>query len=185
MEHEQIVFVYEDGTPTGEVGPKLASHTGDTKLHLAFSCYVFRRNDNKFLLTQRATSKKVWPGVWTNSVCGHPMPAEKIEDAIRRRAKDELGLQRLDGIRCILPSYRYTTPPYNGIIENEFCPVFVAYTSEDITANPGEVGAYEWLEWADYVKLLHNHPERMSYWAKDQYLQLKDAQPFASLVDPL
>ena len=33
MTEELIVFVNKDGTPTGEVGPKLASHTADTKLH--------------------------------------------------------------------------------------------------------------------------------------------------------
>src|SRR4026207_710448 len=97
---EQIVFVGENGKPTGEVGPKLESHTNNTKLHLAFSCYIFRKSDKKFLVTQRALSKKVWPGVWTNSVSGHPMPKEAMEDAIRRRAQYEVGLEQLDEISC-------------------------------------------------------------------------------------
>lgn len=94
-EIEQIVFVNEDGTPTGEIGPKLESHNASTRLHRAFSCYILRRSDNKFLVTQRALSKKVWPGVWSNSFCGHPMPGETIEDAIRRRGSFELGLTNL------------------------------------------------------------------------------------------
>ena len=49
QELEQIVFVDESGQPTGESGPKLASHTANTKLHLAFSCYIFRKSDKKFL----------------------------------------------------------------------------------------------------------------------------------------
>lgn len=72
-EQEQIVFVDERGNPTGKTGPKLASHNAHTKLHLAFSCYVFDGKD-KLLVTMRARSKKVWPGVWTNSFCGHPGP---------------------------------------------------------------------------------------------------------------
>ena len=36
-ETEQIVFVTEDGVPTGETGPKLASHHEHTRLDLAFS----------------------------------------------------------------------------------------------------------------------------------------------------
>lgn len=182
METEQIVFVDESGRPTGEVGPKLASHTADTKLHLAFSCYIFRRSDNKFLVTQRALSKKVWPGVWTNSVCGHPAPDERIEDAIRRRTRDELGILDLQDIRVVLPDYRYTTPPYNGIIENEFCPVYVAYTSvEDPVPNPTEVEAYEWLDWFTYEYILKEKADDMSYWAKDQYKRLKDLEPFAAM----
>lgn len=181
MTTEQIVFVDEAGKPTGEVGPKLESHTRGTRLHLAFSCYIFRRSDSAFLVTQRAHSKKVWPDVWTNSVCGHPAPGEAMEAAIRRRAAYELGLGDLQDIACVLPNYRYTTPPYNGIIENEFCPVYVAYVDAQPEPNPEEVEAYKWLSWSDYVALLTHSPDAMSYWAKDQYLQLKDLEPFRDL----
>lgn len=177
-----IVFVDETGKPTGRIGPKLASHTATTALHLAFSCYVFRKSDGTFLATQRALSKKVWPGVWTNSVCGHPAPDEPIEHAIRRRAAFELGVDSLEGISCVLPKYRYTTPPYNGIIENEFCPVFVAYMEGDPNPNPEEVEAYKWLPWPDYVRMLTEKPDTMSYWTKDQYKQLKSLEPFAGLA---
>lgn len=183
MEPEQIVFVDENGQPTGETGPKLESHTANTKLHLAFSCYIFRKSDNKFLVTQRALSKKVWPGVWTNSVCGHPMPGEAIEGAIRRRAAYELGIAELDGISCVLSNYRYTTPPYNGIIENEFCPVYIAYVSQEPSPNPEEVEDYEWMTWPGYVKILSDESYEVSYWAKDQYKQLHNLEPFASLVE--
>ncbi len=178
---EQIVFVDENGQPTGETGPKLQSHTADTRLHLAFSCYIFRKRDNKFLVTQRALTKKVWPGVWTNSVCGHPLPGEQLEDAIRRRALYEVGLEKLHDITCVLPTYRYKTPPYNGIVENEFCPVFVAYTPEySVRLNPEEVATFEWLSWSEYGRMLQDKADQMSYWAKDQYKQLKDLEPFAS-----
>ncbi|HYH75581.1 MAG TPA: isopentenyl-diphosphate Delta-isomerase [Candidatus Saccharimonadales bacterium] len=178
---EQIVFVNEDGTPTGEIGPKLASHTADTKLHLAFSCYIFRKSDNAFLVTKRDSDKKVWPGVWTNSVCGHPAPGEPIEATIRRRAQFELGINELDDITCVLPTYRYTTPPSNGIVENEFCPVYVAYTSEEPLPHPEEVEDLQWLSWPAYVAFMEANAATMSYWAKDQYQQLKDQEPFASL----
>src|SRR5687767_11740101 len=101
QETEQIVFVDESGTPTGEIGPKLASHGADTRLHLAFSCYIFRNGDGNFLVTQRALSKKVWPGVWTNSVCGHPAPGEAMENAIRRRAAYEVGIKNLRDITVV------------------------------------------------------------------------------------
>ncbi len=178
---ELIVFVNEDGVPTGETGPKLESHTAYTRLHLAFSCYIFRRSDKKFLLTQRALSKKVWPGVWTNSVCGHPQPGEATVDAIRRRAAFELGMHDFQDITPILPKYRYTTPEYNGIIENEFCPVYLAYTNAEPEPNPDEVEAYQWVSWQDYKHLLASKPDIMSYWAKDQYVQLKDLAPFDTL----
>lgn len=179
---EMIVFVNEDGTPNGETGPKLESHTGNTKLHLAFSCYIFRKSDHKFLVTQRALSKKVWPGVWTNSVCGHPMPHEAMEDAIKRRAQGELGITHLEDITVVLPKYRYQTPPMNGIIENEFCPVFIAWTNDEPTPNPDEVEAFHWTTWHEYANMITFEAHRMSYWATDQYTQLKDLEPFRSLA---
>lgn len=179
---DRIVFVNEDGTPTGETGAKLASHTAATRLHLAFSCYIFRKSDNAFLVTKRDSGKKVWPAVWTNSVCGHPAPGETIEDAIMRRAAFEVGITDLEAIRCVLPDYRYTTPPSNGIIENEFCPVYIAYTAQEPQPNPVEVEEYTWMSWPAYCTFMRTNPDAMSYWAKDQFQQLQDMQPFAALA---
>jgi len=182
-EKEQIVFVDESGTPTGEVGPELASHTDKTKRHLAFSCYIFNKT-GKFLVTRRALEKKVWPGVWTNSVCGHPGPGEKIEDAIKRRAAFELGIN-ISRITCILPTFRYKTPPYNGIIENEFCPVFVASTRDSVVQNPAEVMDHYWIAWADYVIKMEHEPENFSYWAKKQYPKLSSSPGFNAFLASL
>ena len=175
METEKIVLLDEDGHRIG-TAPKLASHHTNTPLHLAFSCYIFDER-GRFLVTQRALSKKVWPGVWTNSVCGHPAPGESFETAIARRARDELGMKVKD-IQKILPDYRYKTPPYNGIIENEICPVFAAHAASDVTPNPEEVEAYKWLPWEEYATLLHEKPADYSYWAKDQYKQLAHNNTF-------
>lgn len=180
-ETEHVVFVTEDGVPTGEIGPKLASHHQHTRLHLAFSCYLFRRRDNAFLLSRRALRKKVWPGVWTNSVCGHPAQGEALEDAVRRRAAYELGLPELEELRCVLPRYVYTTPEFEGIVEHEFCPVFVAYVDEEPEPNPIEVESTRWISWPDYTRLLETGENGLSYWANDQYPLLSNLEPFSSL----
>ncbi len=180
-ETERVVFVTEDGVPTGETGPKLASHHEHTRLHLAFSCYVLRRSDQALLITQRAHEKKVWPGVWTNSVCGHPAPGESLEDAVRRRAAYEIGLPSLSGLHCVLPKYRYRTPPFEGIVENEFCPVFAAWTDTEPAPNPAEVDGWRWISWNDYTELLTDKTANVSYWAKDQFEQLKGMKPFSDL----
>jgi isopentenyl-diphosphate Delta-isomerase len=180
---EEIVFVTEDGAPTGETAPKLASHHEHTRLHLAFSCYVLRVSDEALLFTRRADEKKVFPGVWTNSVCGHPAPGERLEDAVRRRAAYELGLQELSGLRCVLPVYRYRTPPYQGIVENEFCPVFVAWTDGEPNPNPTEVDSWRWIAWDSYRILLRDDPDAVSFWARDQLGPLERTRPW-SAQDP-
>lgn len=175
MQHEELlVLVDEKGQPVGQA-PKLASHHADTPLHLAFSCYIFNEA-GQLLLTQRAKSKKVWPGVWTNSVCGHPAPKESLEAAITRRARFELGITKLKSVQLVLPTYRYTTPPFQGIIENEFCPVFIAQTTQQPRPNPEEVDAFRWTNWETIPALIQTSPDAYSYWFKDQ-LPLLQSSP--------
>ena len=120
---ERVVLVTPDGYPIGEAA-KATVHHADTPMHLAFSCYVFN-SKGELLLTRRALSKTAWPGVWTNSFCGHPAPGESFEDAIRRRGRYELGLDPTD-IQIKLPEFSYRAVDASGIVEHEFCPVFTA-----------------------------------------------------------
>jgi isopentenyl-diphosphate Delta-isomerase len=174
---EMIVFVHQDGTPTGQIAPKLASHHQHTKMHLGFSCYVFSSSGDDLLVTQRAARKKVWPGVWTNSFCGHPRPDESVEAALRRRANEELGISHLDIVQCVLPTYTYRTPPCNGVVEHEFCPVYTAMTGQCPQPDPGEVADHRWVSWDTYVHLLNSRAEQFSYWAKDQLRHLQQLPP--------
>jgi isopentenyl-diphosphate delta-isomerase len=55
-------------------------------------------------------------------------------------------VQRL-GWRRQLSEYIYKTPPYNGIIEHEYCPIFVGMLDIQPKPNPDEVGDYQWVSW--------------------------------------
>jgi isopentenyl-diphosphate delta-isomerase len=172
MEEEVVVYVGADGRPTGKTAPKLAAHNAQTGLHLAFSCYVFDRQ-GRLLVTRRAAHKKVWPGVWTNSVCGHPAPGENMLEAIRRRLAVELDMQASD-FRIALPRYTYKTPPFNGVIEHEFCPVFVARSLNDPEPDGREVEAWRWVAWPEFVAAAEkDRTHTWSWWCKDQLKRLK------------
>ncbi len=171
---ERIVLVDKIGKKLG-TAPKLASHHANTPLHQAFSCYVFSPK-GQFLLTQRALVKKVWPGVWTNTVCGHPGPGEAAEAAVKRRLKQELGIDKVSKLTLVDADYRYKTPPFNGIIENELAPIYVATASEEPKPNPDEVEAYKWVKWDEALKDIEQNPEIYSYWFKDQ-LKILAANP--------
>jgi isopentenyl-diphosphate delta-isomerase len=177
---DQIVYVDENDKPTGKTAPKLEAHNANTQLHAAFSCYIFNE-EGELLVTQRALSKKVWPGVWTNSVCGHPAPNESREDAISRRAKYELGVSVKD-LQVVLPHYIYKTPPFNRIIEHEYCPVFFACVASEIKPNPEEVESYQWMTWEEFVSAAESDDKDFwSWWCKDQIKQLRTNELFHTL----
>ena len=178
MEAEQIILMNDKWEPIG-VAPKLASHHMDTPLHLAFSCYVF--NDaGGVLVTQRALTKKVWPGIWTNSCCGHPGPNEAIEDAIDRRLEYELGMDVID-LQLALPRFRYRCE-LNGIVENECCPVYVAKVRSQPRPNPVEVADFVWASWSDFTSDVQDQPTKYSEWCRLQ-IPLLEAAGYAPLTD--
>jgi isopentenyl-diphosphate delta-isomerase len=189
-----IYFVNNNDIPTGETADKLTAHTDETRLHAAFSCYIFNAK-GEFLVTKRASTKKVWPNVWTNSCCGHPMPNESREDAITRRAEYELGLN-LEKIMLVVPDYTYKTPPYNGIIEHEYCPIFTAIAQNEPKPNPSEVADFKWVSWEWFLEQIKQDPDDYSHpldenapvwswWCKDQQKYLSGSPAFTAFIDKL
>jgi isopentenyl-diphosphate delta-isomerase len=167
---EQVVLLAEDGSPIG-TADKFAVHTEQTPLHLAFSCHVYGP-DGRVLVTRRALSKLTWPGVWTNSFCGHPAPGESMESAVKRRAEFELGLS-LESLELVLPDFRYRAVDASGIVENEICPVYRAVTATDPTANPFEVSEWAWLEPDALLTAAASAPFAFSPWLVWQLEQLR------------
>ncbi len=159
---ELVVLLDSDGAAAGTLDKSLVHH-GDTPLHLAFSCYVFD-TDNRLLLSQRALSKSTFPGLWTNSVCGHPGPDESVTAAAMRRCLDELGLQITDP-RLILPTFQYRAE-MNGLIENEMCPVLMAVVERGtaLAPDPTEVEDTRWLPWAEVVRDAKSGALALSPW---------------------
>jgi isopentenyl-diphosphate delta-isomerase len=183
VDDELIVLLDEAGRPIG-TAPKLASHHHETPLHAAFSCYVFDA-EGRFLLTRRALSKKTWPGVWTNSCCGHPAPGETPVAAVRRRLRDELGLAvEVEDIVPLLPDFRYRAE-LDGIVENEICPVFGVRVAAEPVRNPDEVEEYRWVDWRRFAAdaLAGRAEVGLSPWSLLQLVELRE-HPGIRLLSP-
>ncbi len=166
---EQVVLLDEGGAAIG-TADKATVHTEHTPLHLAFSCHVYD-TAGRVLVTRRALTKSAWPGVWSNSFCGHPLPEEAPQLAIARRAAFELGITLLD-IEVVLPDFRYRAVDASGIVENEICPVYRAVTADLVSPNPAEVSEFAWLEPHHLYEAVTATPFAFSPWLGWQLEQL-------------
>jgi len=166
---EEVVLLDADGSPIG-VAEKGKIHGSHTPFHLAFSCYGFDRG-GRLLVTRRSLTKAVFPGVWSNTCCGHPSPGEQGDAAVRRRLAQELGLISLD-ITLVLPRFRYRAE-MDGIVENELCPVYLCRLENQPTPDPDEVAEVRWQSWDEYVEMTACADSVISVWSRLQVAELK------------
>ncbi|MGC5170885.1 isopentenyl-diphosphate Delta-isomerase [Micromonospora sp. DT81.3] len=175
---DHVVLLDDEGREIG-TAPKSSVHGTDTALHLAFSCHVMDE-EGRVLVTRRALGKTTWPGVWSNSFCGHPRPAEPVLQAVHRRAEYELGITLTD-IQLALPLFRYRAVDASGIVEHEVCPVYTARTYDELRLNPLEVAEARWVHPADLASSLSGTPWAFSPWLVLQAEQLH----LFNIADPL
>lgn len=164
---EEVVLVDEENNQIG-TAPKESVHTANTPLHRGFSCFLFN-SKKELLLTKRSSKKKTFPGVWTNTVCGHPAPEESAVEAVLRRLNHELGIRNQDvrDLKQIAP-YRYRFADKNGVVENEICPVLVGYCDTDPKPDPKEVDTWKWMGWEEFLEDIKNNPEMYSPWSREE-----------------
>jgi isopentenyl-diphosphate delta-isomerase len=171
---ENVVLLDETGSACGTAA-KAVVHHGQTPLHLAFSAYLFNEA-GQFLLTRRAESKRTWPGVWTNTCCGHPQPGEPVADSVRRRLRQELGIDTAELV-LVLPRFRYQARMDNGVLENEVCPVYAAYSDAAPAPDPAEVAETRWVDWDEFCTAVRTGQQFISPWCAMQLDELTTLGP--------
>ncbi|MCB7135735.1 isopentenyl-diphosphate Delta-isomerase [Cellulosimicrobium marinum] len=169
---DHVVTVDDDGRRTGTF-ERSAVHTEQTPLHLAFSCYVVD-DAGRLLVTRRALAKRTWPGVWTNSFCGHPRWTESTEESITRHAEHELGMRVAD-LEVAVPGFRYRAVDASGVVENEICPVYTARAVGDVVPHPDEVMEHAWADAAQVARAVDATPWAFSPWMVLQVAALRTA----------
>ncbi|HTF19847.1 MAG TPA: isopentenyl-diphosphate Delta-isomerase [Chryseolinea sp.] len=157
---EQVILVDEYDNALGTM-EKMEAHRKGV-LHRAFSVLVFN-SKGELLLQKRAAAKYHSGGLWTNTCCSHPAPAESIDDAAQRRLLYEMGI---DVHPSFAFKFTYRAALDHGLTEHELDYVFTATFDGEPRANPHEVEDWKYVELSTLRADLIREPERYTAWFK-------------------
>ncbi len=168
MVEEKIVLVDEQDRAVG-VEEKIRAHQLGA-LHRAFSIFVVNA-DGQLMMQRRALTKCHSRGLWSNTCCGHPRPDESLEQAARRRLKEEMGF---DSYLTELFAFVYRANLEDGLVENEYDHVLLGCFEGIPEPAPAEVAEWKWVDLATLSVDLKEHPESYTYWFRisfDRFLR--------------
>ena len=161
MEKESVILVDSNDKEIG-YEEKYAAHRHPTKLHRAFSVFIFN-SAGKMLITKRNCDKKTWPGFWSNACCSHPRKGEKTEDGAPRRIKEELGI-------CVPLNYLFKfeySASYDKMHgENEVDHVFAGKFDGEIAADKSEIDDWKFVDVNELKNDIRKNPDKYTPWFK-------------------
>lgn len=156
---DRLVLVNLDDEEIGW-GEKLDVHQ-QNQLHRAFS--VFLVHDGKMLLQKRNLYKYHSGGLIANACCSHPRTGESLQDAVKRRMKEELGIECQ--VRELF-AFVYNADFPNGMHEYEYDHVFLGDYEGAVYPNPEEIYSAYWVDIHELKEDVLAHPELYCPWFK-------------------
>jgi isopentenyl-diphosphate Delta-isomerase len=129
-------------------------------LHRAFSIPLINFA-NEILLQKRADGKYRSGGLWTNTCCSNSMPGESINDAVKRRLKEEMCID-------LQPNFCYSFIHKGefeaGLMEHELDHVFIGTYDGAPSLNKVEASDWKYKATNDLKSDLKENPKAYSHW---------------------
>ena len=147
---------------------KSECHEGNGTLHRAFSVFIFNPL-GQLLIQKRSSNKELWDLHLSNSCCSHPRKHEHMELAVKRRLKEELGIE------CpVHYLYKFTYhATYKDLgSEHELCHVYVGLFDGEIKANPEEIDDWKFIKPDDLQERIRNSKKDYTPWMKIEWEML-------------
>lgn len=160
MNEEMLILVNELDEPVGSM-PKTEVHLKGV-LHRAFSVFLFNTR-GEMLLQQRAIHKYHSAGLWSNTCCSHPRLGETVEQAVRRRLVEEMGITA--DVQFLF-KFRYKAALENGYTEHELDHVYFGVSDAIPLLNKEEVKDWRYVSMEAVKAEMKQHPEKFTAWFK-------------------
>jgi isopentenyl-diphosphate delta-isomerase len=157
---EKIILVDESDNEIGTM-EKMEAHRKGV-LHRAFSVLLFN-SKGELLLQKRAKNKYHSGGLWTNTCCSHPLPQESIQEAARRRLKQEMGI---DLQPTFAFKFIYKTNLDQSLVEHEYDHVYIGVFDGVPVINMDEVEEWKFIDLTSLREDMKEFPESYTTWFK-------------------
>lgn len=175
---EELILVDEKDNEIGS-GEKMDVHVKG-KLHRAFSLFMYDPESGEMLIQKRAKGKYHSGGLWTNSCCSHPRKGESLEEAVRRRVEEELGIVSedknikwtdLQEVGSFEYCYRFET-----CTEHEIDHVFYLPVNSCLTLRPEEmeIESLQWIPLDALCKWVEREPEAFTVWFSPAFKMVRE-----------
>ncbi len=118
---EMLPLVDEDGRCTG-MASRAECHGGGKLLHPVVHLHLYDA-EGRLYLQKRPEWKDIQPGKYDTAVGGHMAPGESVAEALRREAREELGITDFESVHL-------RTYVFESDRERELVHVFKAVATE-------------------------------------------------------
>jgi len=158
MEH--VVLVDQNDKAIGTM-EKMEAHRKGI-LHRAFSILLF--NSKGEILLQKRSAEKYHSGrLWTNTCCSHPLPDEPLEQATRRKLKQEMGIDLRTEFAF---KFTYKANLDKELIEHECDHVFIGIFDGTPHINKEEVEDWKFCDMNSLRVDINKNPQAYTSWFK-------------------
>lgn len=152
-----MIVVDKHGNKLGSA-TRSECHNGEGKTHLAFMAFIILKG--KIILTRRSGNKSLWSGFWDASVVSHVLANETVENAAKRRGKEELGV--VVNFKDLGAFYYFAK--HGKSAENEYCHVLIGATKDKIHPNPVEIEEVKSVKREELAELVKKYPKSFTPW---------------------
>ena len=159
MSEELLQIVDRGGNPVGTAA-RSECHGNPDLIQAVVHLHLFDTS-GRLYLQKRAATKDRFPGRWDTSVGGHVAPGESPEQAIRREAHEELGID-LDDPCEAGELRRLEHYIFGDEIETEYVVPFRLVYSISLQPNPEEVKDGAFLALGEIRRRLREQPQEFT-----------------------
>ncbi len=157
---EKVILVDKNDKQVG-VAEKIEAHK-KALLHRAVSILIFNGN-GEFLLQKRAKKKYHSGGLWSNTVCTHPIPGETNLSAANRRLFEEMRLKANLEKKFF---FIYKSELDNNFFEYELDHVFFGITDKRPNLNLAEAEDFRYISYENLIFETEVSPHKFTSWFK-------------------